>query len=101
MGVNKNLDLVRGRILATKPLPSLQEAFPEVRREENRKKVMLGELSTIAVSQTSALTTQASPRGTHPTNENRQRKGRLWCDHCKKSGHSHDTCRKIHGKPAD
>ena len=42
LGLNKNLDEVRGRILGTKPLPNIQEAFSEVRREESRKKVMMG-----------------------------------------------------------
>ncbi|KAK3022402.1 hypothetical protein RJ639_047376 [Escallonia herrerae] len=42
LGLNKDLDEVRGRILGTKPLPSLREAFSEVRREESRKKIMMG-----------------------------------------------------------
>ena len=35
--------------------------------------------------------------------DNRQKikGGRPWCDHCRKSGHSRETCWKIHGKPAD
>lgn len=41
IGLNKNLDGVRGRILGTKPLQSLREVFAEVRREESRMKVML------------------------------------------------------------
>ena len=36
-GLNKDLDEVRGRILGTKPLPGIQDAFAEVRREESRK----------------------------------------------------------------
>ncbi|RVX20036.1 Retrovirus-related Pol polyprotein from transposon RE2 [Vitis vinifera] len=48
--------------MGVKPLPSLREAFSEVRREE---------------------------------------RGRPWCDHCKKPGHSRETCWKIHGKPVD
>jgi len=42
LGLNKNLDEVRGRIMGTKPLPNLREAFSEVRHEESRKKVMMG-----------------------------------------------------------
>ena len=26
---------------------------------------------------------------------------RLWCDHCNCTGHTRDTCWKIHGKPAN
>ena len=37
LGLNKNLDKVRGRILAVKPLPSICEAFSEVRREAGKR----------------------------------------------------------------
>ena len=42
--LNKDLDQVRSRVLGMKPLPNLREAFFEVRREESRKKVMMGSL---------------------------------------------------------
>ncbi|KAA8525055.1 hypothetical protein F0562_007081 [Nyssa sinensis] len=41
LGLNKDLDEVRGRITGLKPLPSVREAFSEVRMEESRKKVMM------------------------------------------------------------
>lgn len=41
ISLNKNLDGVRGRILGTKPLPSIRKAFAEVRREESRMKIIL------------------------------------------------------------
>ncbi|XP_024027458.1 uncharacterized protein LOC112093390 [Morus notabilis] len=91
MGLNKNLDEVRGRILGTKPLPSIREVFFEVRREESRKKVMLGESSTAApiTDNLSAL----AVRGAQNINyDNRRKKGRPWCDHCRKTGHIRETC---------
>ncbi|XP_024024880.1 uncharacterized protein LOC112092581 [Morus notabilis] len=102
MGLNKDLDEVRGRILGTKPLPSLREAFSEVRREESRKKVMLGTLNnqpTAAATEGSAL----AVRGPQLNNtENKVRRGgRPRCEHCRKTGHTRDTCWKIHGKPTD
>lgn len=39
--MNKNLDKVRGRILAIKPLPNTREVASEVYREESSKKVMM------------------------------------------------------------
>ena len=42
LGLSKTLYEVRERIMGTKPLPNLREAFSEVRREESRKKVMMG-----------------------------------------------------------
>jgi len=40
-GLNPDLDEVMGRLLGTKPFPSIREVFAEVRREESRKRVML------------------------------------------------------------
>jgi len=41
LGLNKDLDEVRGRLLSTKPFASICEVFAEVRREESRIRVML------------------------------------------------------------
>ncbi|KAG8374687.1 hypothetical protein BUALT_Bualt10G0021800 [Buddleja alternifolia] len=86
LGLHKNLDEVRGRILAIKPLPNIREVASEVRREESRRKVMMG-------------TNQPPPA--YPANDNRSRNGRPWCDHCKKTQshreylleNSWETCR--------
>lgn len=40
-GLNPDLDKVRGRLLETKPFPSLRESFVEVRREESKRRVMM------------------------------------------------------------
>ena len=97
LGLNKNLDEIRGRIMGVKPLPSLREAFYEVRREESRKNLMMGSHQQPNMAESSALKTQFTPF------DNRQKfkGGRPWCDHCRKPGHSRETCWKIHGKPAD
>ncbi|RVW59858.1 Retrovirus-related Pol polyprotein from transposon RE1 [Vitis vinifera] len=97
LGLNKNLDEIRGRIMGVKPLRSLREAFSEVRREESRKNLMMGSHQQLNMAESSALKTQFAPF------DNRQKikGGRPWCDHCRKSGHSRETCWKIHGKPVD
>ena len=91
VGLDPSLDDVRGRILSFKPLPSLDEIFAEVRREEQRKRVMLG--SSSSSSDTVAMPARQSSDG-------RSRKP-LWCDHCQRPYHTKATCWKIHGKPAD
>ena len=98
-GLNKDLDEIRGRILGTKALPIIREAFTEVKREESRKKLMLGKQTAVAITESSALATrgQSSNNG----GNQRQQKGRPWCDHCKKHGHTKDTSWDIYGKPAD
>ena len=98
LGLNKNLDEVRGRILGFKPLPSVREVFSEIRREESRRKVMLGTQTSSKNLENLALAT----RGTQSNNNNNQTKrNRPWCDHCRKSGHTKETCWHIHDKPAD
>ena len=96
LGLDKSLDEVRGRILGSKPLPSIREAFSEVRREESRKKLMMGTQASSNAPEGSALVS----RGTNAA-DSRQRKGRPWCDHCRRPGHTKETCWKIHGKPAE
>ncbi|KAL3530599.1 hypothetical protein ACH5RR_009921 [Cinchona calisaya] len=73
MGLNKNLDEDRGRILGMKPSPSIREVFSEVRKEESRKKVMMWDVpATSTVDQNSAL----AARGIQQEgNDNRTKKG--------------------------
>jgi hypothetical protein len=79
--LNKNLDEVRRRIMGTKPLPNVRETFSEVKREESRKKLMMG---PHIINFYSRLFKQQA--------DNRQRKGRPWCDHCNKPGHLKENC---------
>ncbi|RVW50746.1 Retrovirus-related Pol polyprotein from transposon RE1 [Vitis vinifera] len=98
LGLNRELDDVRGRIMGIKPLPSLREAFSEVRREESRKKVMMGSKEQPAPTlDASAL----AARSFNSSGGDRQKRDRPWCDYCKKPGHYKEACWKLHGKPAD
>lgn len=81
--LNKNIDEVRGRLLA-RSLCLLAER-------------LLAEKGHNEFSWRSALAGRAPP---YPTNDNRSRKGGPCSDHCQKPGHTKDTCWKIHGKPA-
>lgn len=50
----------------------------------------------------SALAVRGVPSFLNTNNNNsRQRRGRPWCDHCKRPGHLKETCWKIHGKPTE
>ncbi|KAL5849089.1 hypothetical protein ACOSQ4_007102 [Xanthoceras sorbifolium] len=64
----------------TKPLPSLREAFFEVRREESRRTLMLG--------------TETKETG----GEESRRRGRPWCDHCRKPGHLKEKSKDREGR---
>ena len=90
LGLDKILDEVRGRILGTKPLPSIREAYSEVRREESRKKVMLGKTTQPSSNESSALAVN-NVGASNDSNKSRKG-GRPWCNHCKRPGHTRDTC---------
>ncbi|RVW45749.1 Retrovirus-related Pol polyprotein from transposon RE1 [Vitis vinifera] len=75
-----------------------KEAFSEVRREESRKKVMMGSKEQPAPTlDGSAL----AARSFNSSGGDRQKRDRPWCDYCKKPGHYKEACWKLHGKPAD
>ncbi|XP_073025759.1 uncharacterized protein [Primulina eburnea] len=112
-GLNPSLDDVRGRILGTKPLPSLRGVFSVVRHEESRRKIMLTAADLPSSVDASALAAQHRfpPPNDDSTGGMRMnpnlpgtgqfKQSRLWCPKCRKSTHTLDTCWKIHGKPAD
>ena len=75
LGLNKNLDEVRGRVMGTKPLPSIRETFSEVRREENMKKVMMGSQNSALSIEGSTFVARGLPSNTN--SENRQKMGNL------------------------
>ena len=60
LGLNRDLDEVRGRVLGTKPLPKLREVFSEVRIEESRRKFMLWNIAPAPYIENSALATRGN-----------------------------------------
>ncbi|KAF7810716.1 Retrovirus-related Pol polyprotein from transposon RE1 [Senna tora] len=94
LGLNETFEDVYGRILGRSSLPSLKEAFSEVRREESRKKINNTNTSHTPLEH-SALTTRG------PVQQLQQQgvPTAKYYDHCHKKGHTKDTCREIHGKP--
>lgn len=96
IGLNKSLDDEQGRILSRSPLPSLLEAFAEVRREESRKKLMMGKPNP--PNEASAMATRG---GQYSFNNRKQRKDRPRCDHCHKIGHTKERCWDLHEEPED
>ena len=87
---------VHGHLLGVQPLPALDEIFTEVRREDHRRRVMLG--ATVAVQfDASALAVNHCSLNHSPNAS----KNHTWCDHCNKAYHTRETCWLIHGKPED
>ena len=68
---------------------------------------MLGAVNNQPNSTGSALAikgphSNAIARGNLSSNNSNKRRGnRPWCDHCKRMGHTKETCWKLHGKLVD
>ena len=56
VGLNRELDEVWGQILGLKPLPTIEEVFAKVKRDETQKQVMLGDARSMLSTENSALT---------------------------------------------
>ena len=87
-GLNKELDEVRGRILGKNHLPSIREAFVEVRHKESRKKVMMG-LVKEPETERSAMVTKKTDQSTNQKGQ--KHRERPYCDYCHRKGHTQDS----------
>ena len=85
VGLNKELNEVRGRILwKKKPLQTIREVFSEVRREKVRRQVMLKNNDEQKIDGKGST---LMARGIDPGG-----KQKPWCDHCRKPWHTQESC---------
>lgn len=84
-GLNPQLDGVRGRVLATKPLPNIQAIYAMVCAEANRQEAMLGG----TIGEGAVMASRKMPTS------KKDRK----CTHCNGTGHTVETCFQLHGYP--
>ncbi|KAF7801958.1 uncharacterized protein G2W53_041069 [Senna tora] len=103
MGLNPEYETIRGQILNLEPLPSVSKVFNMVARVESEKNVSM----TFASPRVEASALLA--KGPQFTNESGNKslgkkkdfvkKGDRFCDHCNISGHTKESCFKVHGYP--
>ncbi|KAG5563120.1 hypothetical protein RHGRI_005764 [Rhododendron griersonianum] len=88
-GLDSHLDGVRGRILATAPLPNLQAAYAIVCAEANRQDAMLN-----ITPSDGGVVMSIRKSISHDS-----KKGIRKCIHCNGDNHFIETCFKLHGYP--
>ncbi|XP_049350380.1 uncharacterized protein LOC125815000 [Solanum verrucosum] len=121
MGLNEMYTAVRGNILMMNTLPSMAQAFAILSQEEKQREVKphnhtaLDSTSLNAYGQTNnsagyrGFRTNYSLSGGGGTSSGNigfrgnssTSKSSLFCDYCKKSGHTKDRCYKLHGYPSN
>ncbi|XP_040953971.1 uncharacterized protein [Gossypium hirsutum] len=83
--------------------PTIGEAFAEVRREEKRRLVMMGDSKEpkpmTPISNRPTETSALISKGPQPQKRAGNDSGstRPWCSHCNRVGHTKEKCFKFHG----
>ncbi|KAH0684052.1 hypothetical protein KY285_021543 [Solanum tuberosum] len=118
MGLNEMYTAIRGHILMMSILPSMAQAFAILSQEEKQREVKphnhtaLDSTSlNVFASTYNSAGTKGGPRTTY--NSSRESAGNtnvfrgnsstsrtsLFCDFCRRTGHTKDRCYKLHGYP--
>ncbi|KAL9244246.1 hypothetical protein vseg_018043 [Gypsophila vaccaria] len=95
MGLNDTYDTLRTNILSMDPIPTINKAYSIVQHVESQKHIT----SVITSSQdVSALSVDKSYNsvGGWKRDHKKAKLDDRWCGYCKKSGHTKDTCFRLH-----
>uniref|UniRef100_A0A7C8YWD1 Retrotransposon Copia-like N-terminal domain-containing protein n=1 Tax=Opuntia streptacantha TaxID=393608 RepID=A0A7C8YWD1_OPUST len=103
MGLNGSYTAIRGNILMMVPFPSIRQAYSLLVQEERQRQVktdthFLTESASLSASLNKPLSIQ-DPSKTMQKKPDPARRSQLFCDHCKKPGHTIDKCYRLHGYP--
>lgn len=106
-GLNSEFDQVRVQILGKDEVPFLEETISMIQAEESRRGVMLetqnveGSAMVVAKSELSHPIQENVKEVQFPKTFGSDKKKNLWCNYCKKTGRTKETCWKFHGKPRE
>ncbi|KAG6775743.1 hypothetical protein POTOM_019236 [Populus tomentosa] len=102
-GLNIEFDQMRVQILGKESLPSLNEVFSVIKAEEGRRAVMLDapntEGSAMLITNSRNMGDAMNGAEVGKIEGKKFPKDDLFCNYCKKAGHTKETCWKLHGKP--
>lgn len=113
MGLNDDYNSVRGNILMMSPLPSISQVYSMLIQEEKQREIrssgyFLADSASLAVESHKSHhyykgkmdrvdTRIESSNNRFERNEGK--KSNLFCNYCKKPGHSIEKCYRLHGFP--
>lgn len=102
MGLSDRFTGIRGHLLMLQPIPTLNEAYSLLIQEENQR-----EISTQTSHVTESMSMAVKPYtpnqkfdGSKAVKRESIDKSTLYCNFCKNSGHTKDTCFCVHGFPS-
>ncbi|KAH0662237.1 hypothetical protein KY284_027168 [Solanum tuberosum] len=125
MGLNEMYTVVRGSILMMSTLPSMAQVFAILSQEERQREVrphnhtvlestsLNASVSSNVVEgskgfRTSYTSSKGGASSSNPNtntvfrgNSSTSNRSNLFCDFCKRTGHTKDRCYKLHGYPSN
>lgn len=97
-GLNESYAIIRSQIIMKKNVPELSEIYNLLDQDFNQRSISsVNNASTFQVA--AAVQTPTVAYAAQSTAQQKQQK--LTCTHCGYTGHTTDTCYKIHGYPVD
>ncbi|XP_055814382.1 uncharacterized protein LOC129884029 [Solanum dulcamara] len=103
MGLNETFIGVRSNILLSSPLPTIGQAYSLVIQDEKQREIHA--TPNYPGESSSFMATNQHPRRFNDHKNQKlaydTKKTTVYCNYCKKPGHTIDKCYKIHGFPAD
>ncbi|OMO78630.1 hypothetical protein CCACVL1_14252 [Corchorus capsularis] len=97
MGLNEKYNVVRSQILNTDPLPSLSRAYALVAQEERQQLVAASRLPSVEGA--AFMTNNANKSNLNRKPTSNRDLSKLFCEHCKKTRHTKDSCFELLGYP--
>ncbi|KAL0424418.1 UNVERIFIED_CONTAM: hypothetical protein Sradi_0976600 [Sesamum radiatum] len=101
MGLSESFDHLRDQLLVMDPVPTINKAYSMVLRVEKQREVHMEGSENM---DTAALQVRAPGKKDYLAKGGNQRRTYVdkrgqYCTNCDKSGHTKDTCFKLHGTP--
>jgi len=100
MGLNDTYVVVRGNILMTHPMPQIGQALSMVLQEERQREMqisapLLADSSALLSQQRASPHPPSRPFSQQPSSLPPARRSPLFCNYCRRTGHSIDKCFKL------
>ena len=113
MGLNDDYNSVRGNILMMSPLPSIGQVYSMLIQEEKQREIrssghFLADSASLAVESHRSYqyykgkldrTDNRIESSNNKFERNEGKRSVLFCNYCKKPGHSIEKCYRLHGFP--
>lgn len=102
MGLNSSYTAIKGNILMMTPFPSISQAYSLLVQEERQRQLKTEAHFLNENASLSAAINKQNPQQENWRNNQMRldsKRTQLFCDHCKRSGHTVESWYKIHGYP--